>query len=257
VTRLLLAAAVVVCVAGGLAGAAAADPPPLYVVFHTDHTFFAYLANGTPVGTSSGAPSVISAGTYKLILDDTPEANSQFDLAGPGVKFVTNMSFGEEGSQAVFQTFQPSSTYTFRDDNHPSLFWTFTTSADIVASSPTTTTTCSSCTTPGSTTPTDVVGSQVVPNRGALAATVDTGGRLALTYKGKSVATLKAGRYTITVVDRSATRGFTLQELRRQPQPLTTAAMVGKRSRAITLIAGQWLFFSPGGKKSYFIVVKS
>ena len=109
----------------GNVAAAFADPPVLYVVFRSDHTFSAYLADGTPVGTSSGAPTVISAGAYKLILDDTSETDMDFDLAGPGVKLMTNMSHAEEGSAAYVETFQPSSTYTFRDDQHPGVAWTF------------------------------------------------------------------------------------------------------------------------------------
>src|SRR5580765_1954963 len=92
--------ALVAAVAGWAVSAALADPPVMYVVFRADHTFFAYLADGTPVGTTSGAPTVIPAGTYKLILDDTSETDMDFDLAGPGVKLVTNMSHAEEGSAA-------------------------------------------------------------------------------------------------------------------------------------------------------------
>src|SRR5262245_313669 len=104
---------VALALAAGLTAAASADPPVMFVVFRSDHSFFAYLADGTPVGTTSGAPTVIPAGTYKLILDDTSEADMDFDLAGPGVKLVTNMSHAEEGSAAFLETFQPSSTYTY------------------------------------------------------------------------------------------------------------------------------------------------
>jgi hypothetical protein len=260
--RARLALAALVCAAPVFAATAwqvavaFADPPPLYVVFRADRTFFAYLGNGTPVGSTSGAPSVITAGTYKLILDDTSETDMDFDLSGPGVKLVTNMSHAEESSAAYLETFQPSSTYTFRDDSHPSVVWTFTTSSETLPASGTTTTTCSSCTKPGKTTgPTDVVGSQVAANRGALAATVSPVGKLALEYKGKAAGALKAGIYTVTVVDRSPKRGFTLQRARRPAVTLTKAPFVGRRTVKLALAAGQWTFFSPGGKKHYFIVV--
>ena len=43
------------------------------------------------IDRDSDGPSlpVIPAGTYKLIVDDTSETDSLFDLVGPGVKLVT------------------------------------------------------------------------------------------------------------------------------------------------------------------------
>jgi hypothetical protein len=251
----VVAIALVIAAVGWQAAGAFADTPVMYVVFRADHTFFAYLADGTPVGTTGGAATVIPAGTYKLILDDTSETDMDFDLAGPGVKLVTNMSHAEEGSAAFLETFQPSSTYTFRDDSHPGVVWAFQTSAAVLPSSPTTTTTCSTCSKPGSSTgQTDVVGSQVVPHRGSLSGSVTAAGRLALEFKGQPVATLRSGGYAVTVVDRSAHRGFTLQGLKRPPVTLTRRAFVGTRTVTLDLTAGQWTFFSPGGNKRYFIV---
>ena len=245
----------VAAVAGWVVSAAFADPPVMYVVFRPDRTFFAYLADGTPVGTTSGAPTVIPAGTYKLILDDTSEIDMDFDLAGPGVKLVTNMSHAEEGSAAFLETFQPTSTYTFRDDSHPSVVWTFQTSSTVLPPSGTTTTSCPTCSKPGTSTgQTDVVGSQVVPHRGSLAGSVGLGGRLRLEFKGKPVGSLKSGGYKVTVVDRSPRGGFTLQRVRKSPVTVTRAGFVGKRTVTLNLTAGQWTFFSPGGRKSYFIV---
>ena len=50
---------------------------------------------------------------------------------------------------------------------------------------------------------------------GTLTGAVTAGGRLSISYQGKSVVKLKAGRYTISVVDKSATSGFLVQKLRR------------------------------------------
>ncbi len=254
----LLALLPVLAVGLALAGAAAADPPPLYVTFRPDHSFFVYLPNGTQVGTTNGAASVIAAGSYTLLLDDTAAVDMPFDLSGPGVKLVTDMAHAEEVSDAVVVTFQPNSTYTYRDDNHPNVFWTFTTSSQVLPPSPTTTTTCSSCTVPTKTTGTgDIVGSQTVIARGSLAGAVSAAGRLALTFKGKAVGTLKAGSYKLTVLDRSSSRGFTVQRAHDAAQPVTGLKFVGARHRTITLSAGQWAFFSPGaGKKTYFFVSK-
>jgi hypothetical protein len=166
------------------------------------------------------------------------------------------MAHAEEVSEATVVTFQPSATYTYRDDNLPNVVWTFQTSSTVLPSSPATTTACSTCTVPGGSSGNgDVVGSDVVPARGALEAAVGPSGRLALSFKGKPAGTLKTGTYTVTVTDRSAERGFTLQRLRKSPLALTSAAFTGRKTRKITLTAGQWTFFSPGGKKSYFLVV--
>ena len=62
---------------------------------------------------------MIAAGSYTLLLDDTAAVDMPFDLSGPGVKLVTDMAHAEEVSDAVVVTFQPNSTYTYRDDNHP------------------------------------------------------------------------------------------------------------------------------------------
>jgi hypothetical protein len=251
----VLFAALLCGTVGWLAAAAFADPPVIYVVFRSDYTFFAYLADGTPVGTTSGAPTTMAAGTYKLILDDTSETDMDFDLAGPGVKLVTDMSHAEEGSAAWIETFAPSSTYTFRDDQHPATVWTFQTSASSVPASGTTTTTCASCTTPQTLTgPTDVVGSQVVPHRGSLAGSVSSSGKLTLDFKGKPVTSLRSGGYAVTVVDKSPRGGFVLQGVHRAPVTLTKPAFVGTRTVTLNLTAGQWAYSTPGGIKSYFIV---
>jgi hypothetical protein len=260
VSRLLAAAAALACAVFVQASPAAADPPVFFVIFRADHTFLAYLAaSGAPVGTTSGAPSVIPAGTYKLLLDDTSEADMQFDLAGPGVKLVTDMSHAEDPSAAFLETFQPSSTYTYRDDNHPSVVWTFATSAETIASSGsgvTTTSSTGSSKPSGATSSTDIVGSAILPYRGKLAGTVSPAGKLALAFKGKSVDKLKGGRYKFTVVDQSSSRAFMLQQIRKRPLTLTGAAFVGKHTVTLDLKLGQWMFYSPAGKKQYFIVVR-
>src|SRR2546427_694075 len=81
----------------------------------------------------------------------------------------------------------------------------------------------------------DVVGSGLLPYRGSLAALVSATGKLSLTRDGKRVTSLKAGRYTITVVDRSVKAGFTLKKVTRGPLPLTSAAFVGRKSARLQL----------------------
>jgi hypothetical protein len=248
VRRLLLVAALLVA----FVPAAAAEPPAMYVVFRPDHTFFVYLASGQTVGTTNGAASVIPAGTYKLLLDDTAEANSQFDLSGPGVKLVTDMSQAEEVSSAYVETFLPTSTYTYRDDNRPSLVWTFTTSAETVTSTGTTTTPTHSS--GGVSTSTDVVGSAILPYRGVLAAAVAASGKVTLTRKGKPVTSLVTGRYAVVVADASSRHGFLLRRLHGKAVALTGPAFTGRDTVQVNLQPGRWFYFSKAAGPETFVV---
>src|SRR5690348_12715552 len=127
--RRVLLAVLAVLAAASAASAARADYPSIYVSFLPTSTLRVVLADGSPLGTSSGAPTVIPPGSYNLLLDDSSlVADVTFDLAGPNVKLVTNMSYGEETAETWVETFLPNSTYTWRDDMKPSTVYTFVTS---------------------------------------------------------------------------------------------------------------------------------
>jgi hypothetical protein len=235
------------------------DSPSLNVTFRADKTVSVVDGGGNPVGTSSGAPAVIPPGTYNVFISDpTFVPDIEWDLAGPGVKLTSNMSAGEEISEAWVETFAPNSTYTYRDDNRPPAVWTFVTSA--AGSGPTTTTSPPlTSTVPissgnnGKTKSSNPIGS--LASRGALIATVTAAGKATLAFKGKGVTSLKAGKYTVKVTDRAAKAGFSLQEYKKSAKTITTAAFKGKKSLTITLAAGQWVFYPTFvAKKSYFIV---
>jgi hypothetical protein len=244
-------------------GSSAADLPSLNVFFQKDRTFALSLADGTPVGTSGAPGTAIPAGTYRVNVDDTAQAVMQFHLAGPGVELITNMTFGEDAAQTLVETFQPNSTYTFRDDFQPGLVRFFSTSSTSIssggsgggASTGSTPTKSQSGASP--TTSQDVVGSDIKPFRGTLAGAVSLDGKLTLTFKGKSVASLKSGRYKIAVDDKTSKSAFEVQGLKRQRVTVTGHAFVGKHTVTVTLDAGQWWYFAgTGKKKTYFIVVK-
>jgi hypothetical protein len=232
-----------------------ADSQALYVTFHPSAPRITVtLAGGAAVGTTSGAPTVIPPGVYTLSFDDASGATGpKFDLNGPGVTISEDMFYGEIQSATLAASFQPSSTYTWRNEETPNVIFTFVTSAG-TGSTSTVTTPTSSGSTPG-TPAKSIVGSAVVPFRGKLAAAVDAAGKLALTTKGKPVSSLKAGLYTFTVVDKSATRGFAIQKLKAGAIMLTGIAYKGTHVATINLRAGQWTFFSPKGTKHFFIVV--
>jgi hypothetical protein len=240
----------------------AADYPSLDVTFNANDTVTVVLANGSPVGTASGAPTTITPGTYNvLIADPTFVSDIQWDLAGPGVSLVSTCSYGEEPSESWVETFAANATYTWRDDNRPATVYTFATSgAPAVGSAnsgqaPLTSTTPIASGTNGKSSSTDIVGSQTVQFRGTLVGTVSAAGAIRLTIGGKPVGALKAGKYTFSITDASKTSGFTVQEAGRQATTITTAAFTGRKKQTLVLGAGQWLAYpSFLGKKTYFIV---
>jgi hypothetical protein len=262
------ASVVLTCFALALAAAsgaqgAARDYPTIDVVFNSNNTISATL-NGTPLGTTGGAPTSIPPGTYNLsFTNPTYVSDMQFHLEGPGVKLVTNMSYGEEPSEIWVETFAPLSTYTWKDDLNPTPVFTFVTSntasvgsanSGSAGSSGKSSTPISSGTN-GKASSTDVVGSALLPVRGTLLGTVNANGALSLKLAGKPVENLKAGRYKLTITDDSTKAGFNLQQIKSSVLTLTTTAFTGKRTKTVTLHAGQWFFYPTFvGRKTYFIV---
>jgi hypothetical protein len=92
------------------------------------------------------------------------------------------------------------------------------------------------------------------PARGTLEATVERSGEVSLSSGGKAVSTLKAGRYALTVEDRSAHAGFSLQRLAGKPVTITAAAYTGEKTVELTLQAGEWTFFSSAARPTRFLV---
>ena len=264
--RASLAVLALLASAAAAASVARADYPSIYVTFLPTSTLRVVLADGTLLGTSSGAPTVIPPGSYNLLLDDSSLVSDvTFDLAGPNVKLITNMSYGEETAETWVETFLPNSTYTWRDDMKPATVLTFVTSSTPAAGTAPQTGIApgkSVSTTPiassknGKATSTDVVGSAVVPFRGTLLGAVTAGGTDTLTSGGKAVTTLKAGRYTVKVTDRSSRSGFSVQQSRKNATNVTGTGFLGTRSVMITLKPGQWFFYPTFvGKKTYFLVI--
>lgn len=261
-SRRVLSNVVVACLLlpllGGAARGAHTDGLALYITFRPGpQRITVALANGSPVGTTSGAPTVIPAGLYNLFLDDSAAVEGpQFDLQGPGVSFVENMFYGENPSETFTATLQPGSTYTWRNDEVPSVVFTFATSSGSgsttggAGGSGGTSTTGSQVGNASS----DIVGSAIVPFRGALDAIVYKSGKLSLTRNGRNVTSLKTGRYTFSVDDESATSGFTVESLKGKPVTITGKAYVGSHDVTIALKPGRWSYFTPAGKQTTFFV---
>ena len=85
--------------------------------------------------------------------------------------------------------------------------------------------------------------------------TVTPSGAVSLKLSGKPVQNLRAGKYTLSIVDGSKKAGFNLQQIKSSPITITTTTFIGKKRKTLTLKAGQWLFYPTFvGKKTYFIV---
>jgi len=241
---------------GGAARGSRSDGLALYITFKPGpQRISVTLANGSPVGTTSGAPTVVPAGLYNLFMDDSAAVEGpQFDLQGPGVDFVENMFYGENPSETFTATLQPGSTYTWRNDEQPSVVFTFATSPAAAAATGSTGGSTSSSGSKVGKPSTDIVGSAVVPFRGALDAIVFKSGKLSLTRNGRRVTSLKTGRYTFSVDDESTASGFTVQLLKRKPVTITSKAYVGNHDLTLTLKPGRWSYFTPAGAQTTFFV---
>jgi hypothetical protein len=237
------------------APAATARELTLNVTFSATGSLTVTLPDGTPVGTASGAPTVIPAGYYAVVLSGPGGCAylPLFDLRGPGVSILSDMVGGEVDTYVYNEYFMPSSTFTWRNDRNPGVAFTFVTSNAIVGTAPTPTThgiTGKSTTVSSQ----DLVGSASAPFRGTLTGAVSAAGRLTIAHNGRSVNRLRAGRYTFSVTDRSSTSGFLLAKSKRVFE-ITGSTFVGKHSTTVILTAGRWLAMPAAGKTAYAIVV--
>lgn len=251
----LLAAAVMLASA---AGASDAVNPSLEVTFFVNGAISVALSDGTPVGSSSGTPTVIPAGYYTVLLTGPAGCVELpvFTLKGAGENIVSNLQDGEVTSTGFNAYFAPNSTYTWTNASTPATTYTFTTSVTVQGTPPVTTTVSSSV--PSTTVSSeDVVGSAMTPIRGTLTGVVSAAGKLTVVDKGKAIRALTPGRYTITVTDRSAKSGFVLEKASGQTLvSVTGAAFEGKHSAVVELTSGRWLLSPrPAAKAAASILV--
>jgi hypothetical protein len=202
---------------------------------------------------------VIPAGYYTLTLNGPGNCISLplFELSEPGVDIQDDMLGGEVDTHALYANFLPNSTYTWHIDRNQSVVYTFKASSDSPGGTVPTGSNSPTSTTAKTPKPTseDITGSAIMPFRGTLTGGVTAAGTLTLAYKGKSVTSLKAGKYTIAVTDKSSSNGFMVEKLKHAVLSVTGAAFVGKRSATVQLTAGRWLFIPRAGKTAYSIAV--
>jgi hypothetical protein len=232
-------------------------------------------------GDNGGPVNVIPPGRYQVVvtspvpfgepdLSDVTDPNYScggslsFHLTGPGVSLHTNLEGGGDPSDEFEATFQ-AGTYVAVEDRRAALTRTvFSVSSGATSTgggvaggggsggaSPSGNSNAAIPTVGNpSRKPAPVANLQAF--RGSLAASVSTSGKPALTFKGKAVLFLKAGRYTVTVRDQAKTTGFTLQRVGNPAVSVTKPPFVGSKTMTVTLSPGQWVFYSAPKSKSYF-----
>jgi hypothetical protein len=247
-------------------GGRTAVGPSLEVTFSSDGTVSVTLPDGTSVGSTSGAPTLISAGFYTVLVSG-PEGCTQvgyFELQGPGVNIDSNLDNGEVANATYNAHLLPDSMYTWRTIATPAVY-TFMTSNAVEGTPPSPAAAGSSSTSASASpiAPTqtlvggDIVGSAATPAtfRGTLKATVSATNMLSLTFKGKPVARLTAGSYTITVNNKSPRSRVILQETHQPAITITSLGFLGTRSLSLDLTPGQWFLTStPVRTQASFVV---
>ncbi|HEX4519588.1 MAG TPA: hypothetical protein VH063_08430 [Gaiellaceae bacterium] len=247
--------------------AAHAAAPTLYAHYAANCAF-------SLVDDSSSAVTTVPPGQYQIAVD-TPYAFGnggaacdyvQFHMTGPGVDISTTLSFGDSVAELFTVTLAPSSTYVVAETGKVPSQRSFSVAATGTAvgtagGSPGSGSSGSGTKSGGSSggSGTSPIGTKlpVDPFRGALVGTVSAAGKLTLKLSGKRVASVKSGRYSVTVTDSSKRAGFILQEVRKGARTVSGIAALGKHSATVDLKSGQWFFYGTFvGKKSYFIVLK-
>jgi hypothetical protein len=178
----------------------------------------------------------------------------QFQLTGPGINLNTTLLSGCGQDQQFTETFLPSSTYTAQDNNQASATrTTFTTAA---TGSPTPPPAIATGPNAAATQSSDIVGSGAKGAvQGTLTARLLANGALTLMENGKAVSKLEAGKYRVTIADRSAKGGVTVQSAKLgSSTTLTTPAFVGTKTTTLILKAGTWTYYSGLGKIHRFVV---
>jgi hypothetical protein len=226
-----------------------------------------------PSGSVVPSGGSIPAGTYQLQVDDADYTTPKFQISGPGVNIAgdnldsSGMGIDRPAFLGSF-TFQPNASYRIQDANiGASSVVTFTTTAGGGTSGGTSSGGTSSggssssgggssggtssggtgSSSSGSTSSTKMVGT--------LKASVSAAGKPALTFGGKAVKTLKAGRYMVTVTDKSKKAGFIVWPLGKHAMTISGSAAIGSSSHTVTFGTGKWFFeASTSGPKTYFSV---
>ncbi len=110
----------------------------LYVNFFANGDIAVTLPDGTPVGVTSGSPTVIPAGFYTVQMTGPGGCTNlpYFNLKGPGNNIIDSMDQGEEANKNVNANFLPNSTYTWWNAQNPGQVFTFVTNGQVLGTAP-------------------------------------------------------------------------------------------------------------------------
>lgn len=111
----------------------------LYISFYSNGTVSVTAPDGSPIGTTSGSPTVIPAGYYSLVFSGPGGCFTlpTFHLSGPGANIISNMTEAQGQKNPSGVELLPSSTYVWSNDSAPGVVHTFVTSAQVEGSPPT------------------------------------------------------------------------------------------------------------------------
>jgi plastocyanin len=238
----------------GVARSDAAVSPTMHAVVHQDNTITLTFDDGSPVGNQARDALTVPAGTYAVrVVDDTGEHN--FHLSGPGVQQATSVDGSDNASWTV--TIQAGGTYRFQCDTHADFMYGTFQGAGAGTSGGTSGGSSSGGSSGGSSSGGSSSGgsssggsSSTTALRGTLAGTVAADGKLKLLFNGRVVSKLKAGRYKITVSDRTPARSFVVKQPGRSAITVSGVAFVGSHTVTVNLKVGAWTFYTSAGKKS-------
>jgi hypothetical protein len=253
--RLATTAALLGVLVVGAPSASAANLS-MNVTFFANGTITVTLPDGTPVGVTSGAPTVIPAGFYTMNMIGPGGCSTlpYFNLRGPGNNILDNMDQGEESGKSVNATFLPNSTYTWVDLQSPSVVYTFATNDQVLGTAPSPPVAANHGTSAGQELVLGGTGASA-PFQGTLVGAISPAGRLTLSFNRHSVTSLGSGRYTLKVDDRSASGGFFVQKLGHRAVSYSGIAFVGEQTASLHLTAGTWAFMARLGHPAYTITV--
>jgi len=252
----LAATATMLALGVPLAQGRSADNLTIDVTISITGQISATMANGSPLGVTSGTPPVIPAGFYTLLLSSPGGCGAYpyFNMNGQGVSVSTNLDGGEETNMSLDASFAPNSTYTWTSSGNPGVTYTFATNGTIQGTPPVLVTSGSASTISGAhstASSSDLVGSDATVSSsshassgsavlGVLTGSVPAAGTIVLRERGVAVHRLKPGRYTITLKVSAATRSLALRLGSHRPLAITTAGVTGTTSRTVDLTAGTW-----------------
>jgi len=238
--RLALLACSLAVALGG-ARLASAATPQLTLNLSASGVLEITLPTGQTIrGTASGVS--IPGGHYQVIINneqpDFTDVVHLFHFSGPGINLQTDLGAGDDKTLVFDQVLATNSTYIFQDDRQPGLARVviLTTSATVIGS-----TTAVGASSTGTSTNSSVVGAKTVPNQGGLLATIPADGAITLTRDGKPAVKIPAGRYAITVRDRSDSRGLVLRHGKTKTV-ITTAPYRGKTVASVIISKGSWSY---------------